>query len=58
MGKSGEPAKKMTCGSGWGQFMGSCYNFQLNSRKTWNDAKTDCQRKGGLLVKIEDFVEN
>ncbi|XP_052084070.1 collectin-12-like isoform X2 [Mytilus californianus] len=53
-----EPAKKVACGSGWGRFMGSCYNFQLNSKKTWNEAKIDCQRKGGFLVKIEDAVEN
>ncbi|CAG2215604.1 COLEC12 [Mytilus edulis] len=51
-------AKKVACGSGWGRFMESRYNFQLNIRKTWNEAKTDCQRKGGFLVKIEDVAEN
>ncbi|CAC5364261.1 unnamed protein product [Mytilus coruscus] len=52
------PKVTITCGSGWDQFMRSCYHFQFEPKMTWNAAKTDCHRKGGFLVKIDNTVEN
>ncbi|XP_052085147.1 uncharacterized protein LOC127722298 [Mytilus californianus] len=57
-GNPGESVKTINCGSGWEQFMRSCYHFQFKSKMTWNAAKTDCHRKGGFLVKIDNTVEN
>ncbi|VDI76635.1 Hypothetical predicted protein [Mytilus galloprovincialis] len=57
-GNPGESGRIITCGSGWVQFMRSCYYFQFKSKMTWNAAKTDCHRKGGFLVKIDNTVES
>ncbi|CAG2229348.1 Collagen alpha-4(VI) chain,Collagen-like protein 7 [Mytilus edulis] len=57
-GSPGESGRTITCGSGWVQFMRSCYYFQFKSKMTWNSAKTDCHRKGGFLVKIDNTVES
>ncbi|CAC5368631.1 CLEC12B [Mytilus coruscus] len=57
-GSPGESAFTVRCGSGWEQLMNSCYYFQFQSKKTWNDAKSDCQNMGGFLVKIDNAFEN
>ncbi|XP_063438093.1 pulmonary surfactant-associated protein D-like isoform X2 [Mytilus trossulus] len=58
VGNKGQIGRTITCGSGWVQFMRSCYYFQFKSKMTWNAAKTDCHRKGGFLVKIDNTVES
>ncbi|XP_063438722.1 collectin-11-like [Mytilus trossulus] len=50
--------KTVGCEVGWEMFMNSCYYFELESVKTWKDAKIDCHSKGGYLVKIDNAVEN
>ncbi|CAC5360485.1 unnamed protein product [Mytilus coruscus] len=57
-GSRGESVISMRCGSGWEQLMNSCYYFQFQSKKTWNDAKIDCRKRGGFLVKIDNALEN
>ena len=38
------------CKQGWVPFAGNCYFFavQRQERKTWSDAKRDCQMKVGI----------
>ncbi|XP_063438724.1 perlucin-like protein [Mytilus trossulus] len=50
--------KTLGCDNGWEMFMTSCYYFELESVKTWNDAKIDCHSKRGYLVKIDNALEN
>ncbi|CAC5386980.1 COLEC12 [Mytilus coruscus] len=57
-GQPGESGRTITCGSGWEQFMRSCYYFQFRSKKTWDAAKNDCHRMGGFLVKIDNTIES
>ncbi|XP_063408342.1 collectin-12-like [Mytilus trossulus] len=57
-GPLGDKEKANTCGSRWAQFMGSWYYFQFMPKKSWHSAQTDCHRKGGFLVKIDNSMEN
>lgn len=65
-GEKGQPGERgpsgksgtAVCPTGWVSFKNSCYLFVLNTKKTWNDAKTDCVRRNGSLIKVDDVVEN
>ncbi|XP_071142883.1 C-type lectin domain family 4 member M-like [Mytilus edulis] len=49
--------KKRTCPQNWMFFLGHCYLF-VYKKATWNNAKNECQQKGGYLVKVENVSEN
>ncbi|VDI42063.1 Hypothetical predicted protein [Mytilus galloprovincialis] len=57
-GSAGKSAITPSCGSEWEQLMNSCYFFQFQSKKTWNEAKIYCHNMGGFLVKIDNAFEN
>uniref|UniRef100_K7FMH7 Brevican core protein n=1 Tax=Pelodiscus sinensis TaxID=13735 RepID=K7FMH7_PELSI len=48
------------CSSGWDNFQGSCYKH-FSTRRSWEDAETQCRRYGGHLANImtpeeQDFI--
>ncbi|XP_052084105.1 collectin-12-like [Mytilus californianus] len=57
-GDNGQKVQKKSCGSGWEQFIQSCYYIEIRPTKTWNEAKMDCRIKGSRLVKIDNAFEN
>lgn len=49
------------CLEGWIEWNETCYFFEQNSRKEWNEGRTDCVKKskgGGDLVSIHSQEEN
>ena len=50
----------LKCGGKWQQYNGKCY-IAVGSKKTWGDARKDCQKRGadgGDLVLIPDTGTN
>ncbi|NXL54493.1 PGCB protein, partial [Podilymbus podiceps] len=48
------------CGPGWDSFQGACYKH-FSTRRSWEDAETQCRRYGGHLATIltpeeQDFI--
>ncbi|XP_078345294.1 macrophage mannose receptor 1-like [Oculina patagonica] len=48
--------KPVICSTGWTTYGKSCYKFSSDT-KNWHDAKADCKKAGGYLVKIDDDDE-
>ncbi|XP_052086392.1 perlucin-like protein isoform X4 [Mytilus californianus] len=48
--------KNRKCPNGWKLFSDHCYLF-VYKPITWMDARTECQNKGGYLVKVENGHE-
>ncbi|XP_060556133.1 sushi, von Willebrand factor type A, EGF and pentraxin domain-containing protein 1-like [Ruditapes philippinarum] len=48
--------KVLDCPGGWSRFENSCY-LRVESRSTWETAKTDCESKKGYLVEITSRSE-
>ncbi|XP_067425480.1 brevican core protein [Emydura macquarii macquarii] len=50
------------CSTGWDSFQGSCYKH-FSTRRSWEDAETQCRRYGGHLANImtpeeQNFINN
>ncbi|XP_013399078.2 macrophage mannose receptor 1-like [Lingula anatina] len=50
-----------TCATGWRSHNGTCYQFNVNLKLSWYDAKDYCQSQGGDMVTVErrstqDFI--
>ena len=44
------------CDTGWKIFGGSCYKI-ASVKRSWSDAKRDCESQGAHLLKIDDRDE-
>ncbi|XP_060573663.1 CD209 antigen-like protein A, partial [Ruditapes philippinarum] len=46
------------CQSGWTGFRDSCYQFNVDNKQSWNDAKNACHKEHATLVAIETQEES